>query len=94
MRLEQVLPAYRAGKAIRREEWGPETRYAIGDRGAQIRLTRHDVNADDWVVLDDPITITREQFERAWAEASDYGGRPQRMEDLWAELQKPTAREE
>ena len=87
MRLEDVLPAYRAGKAIRREAWEEGSGYANGDRGRGMVLYRGDVDATDWLVIDDPITITREQLKRVWGNM-DYDGQGWDANDLWRELSK------
>ena len=88
MRLEDVLPAYRAGKKIRRASWGNERSFytTSNSDGEIIGIEYDDVEATDWLVIDDHITITREQFERAWLNMP-VGGKWS-DDDLWAELSK------
>ena len=93
MKLEEVLPAYREGKAITRKGWKGKDGYANDERGWYYDLTREDVNADDWLILDDKVILTREQFERAWDDAlskvqRDTAVRLLTKQDLWEELKK------
>lgn len=73
MKFEEVLPALREGKKIRRKEW-QKTHYYIGSRfcdvGYELSLT--DLLADDWEIVKEKKKVklrdlTREQFDK-WRE--------------------------
>ena len=85
MKLEDVLPAYRAGKKITMKLSNGVT--CCPRLGADDNFQSY-LKAD-WEIVDDPITITREQFERAWERSCENKfGLPQHSSDLWEEFSK------
>lgn len=63
MRLEEVLPALREGKKIRRKRWSPGIARAIlgavifDTRGSMRDFCFDDVTADDWEVVLEPTRV-------------------------------------
>lgn len=97
MKLEEVLPAYRAGKAITRSG---HKLFRSSDKESW-RMMPEFLLAEDWLIVEDPITITREKLNKAWDTVNsnlDCNLRPSSncrfLDEIWTELQKPTAREE
>lgn len=53
MKLEEVLPAFREGKAIRRKCWYPE-RYLCLKNMRTILSSSVDIDTDDWEIVEPP----------------------------------------
>lgn len=68
MKLEQILPAIREGKRVRRSKWrkglymqidGTILWCKLGDRREVASLWQGDILADDWRILKDPKKFPR-----------------------------------
>ena len=86
MRLEDVLPAYRAGKQIQFYTKSGE-RFVLGRDNALNDIALHDQINGEWSIVEEPITITREQLLQAFLK-SVPSGRAEHLEALWQELSK------
>lgn len=52
--LEEVLPAFREGKKIRRRSWDADSWISpLAAIGAYVAITINDMKANDWEILDD-----------------------------------------
>ncbi len=60
MKFEEVLPALREGKRIRRSEWKDD--YWSKDK---VSHYSH-ILCDDWEIIEPTVTITRSQLEKAY----------------------------
>jgi hypothetical protein len=64
-----IIEAINSGKRFKRKDWGD---YYLARQEA---FQREDVLADDWEVEPTPVTITREQFDAAWARTWAFDNR-------------------
>jgi hypothetical protein len=61
-----IIDAIKSGKRFRRIEWSIHDWIAHDRNDLPARLSRSDIIASDWEVENQPVTITREQFDAAW----------------------------
>jgi hypothetical protein len=62
-----IIDAIKSGKRIKRSMW-PEFKHYENHYGAKY-TAREDILADDWEIESHRVTITREQFNKAWDKA-------------------------
>jgi hypothetical protein len=67
-----IIDAIKSGKRFRRIEWSIHDWIAHDRNDLPARLSRSDIIASDWEVENQPVTITREQFNAAWDRATPY----------------------
>ena len=58
-----IIEAVKSGRRIRRAIWGNDYGW-FNFKNEYLQMGDDDILADDWTV--EPLTITREKFDKAW----------------------------
>jgi hypothetical protein len=64
-----LIEAIKSGKRFRRTSWDSIAEW-IDPRTDRLNISLDAIIADDWDVEPQPVTITREQFDKAWFSAT------------------------
>lgn len=86
-----IIDAIKSGKRFRRIEWSIHDWIAHDRNDLPARLSRSDIIASDWEIESQAVTITREQFNAAWARAEDICENMEKK--TWVYLHSIVARE-